>query len=39
LRDRGHGDSLRRGQSRNHAHDCTRPDGNCPQNTPDERQT
>jgi hypothetical protein len=30
LRNRGHGDSLRRGQSRDHTHDCTRPDGNCP---------
>jgi hypothetical protein len=34
LRDRGHGGSLRRGQSRSSTHDCTRPDGNCPQITP-----
>jgi hypothetical protein len=33
LRDRGHGDSLRRGRSRDHAHDCTRLDANCPRIT------
>ncbi len=30
LGDRGHGDLLRRGRSRDHTHDCTRLDGNCP---------
>lgn len=34
LRDGGHGDSLRRGRSNDHAHDCTRPGGNCPRTTP-----
>ena len=33
LGDRGHGDSLRRGRSRDHAHDCTRLDANCPPTT------
>ena len=33
LGDREHGDSLRRGRSRDHAHDCTRLDGNCPRTT------
>jgi hypothetical protein len=36
LRDRGHGDSLRRGQSRNHTHDCKPPNANCPPATPGE---
>jgi hypothetical protein len=30
LGDGGHGDSVRRGRSRHHAHDCTRLDANCP---------
>lgn len=30
LRDRGHGARSVEGRSRDHAHDCTRPDGNCP---------
>ena len=34
LGDGGHGDSLRRGRSRDHAHDCTRLDANCPRITP-----
>jgi hypothetical protein len=33
LRDRGHGGELRRGRSRDHAHDCTRLDANCPRVT------
>ena len=37
LRDRGHGGTFRRGRSRDHAHDCTRLDGNCPRKTPSER--
>src|SRR5512142_603239 len=36
LRDRGHGNALRRGQFREDAHDCTRSDGNCPPSTPGE---
>ncbi len=38
LRDRGHGDSLRRGRSRGRAHDCTLLDENCPRITPGESQ-
>jgi hypothetical protein len=34
LRDRGHGDSLGRGQAWSSTHDCTRPEGNCPQIAP-----
>jgi hypothetical protein len=30
LRDRGHEGSLHRGRSRDHTHDCTRLNGNCP---------
>jgi hypothetical protein len=37
LRDRGHGGWLRRGRSRDHAHDCTHLDGNCPRITPGRR--
>ncbi len=36
LRDRGHGETLRRDRSRDHAHDCTRLDANCPRITPAE---
>ena len=38
LWDRGHGDSLRRGQSGQEAHDCTRSDGKCPRTTPGRRR-
>lgn len=33
LGDGGHGDSLRRGRSRDHPHDCTHLDANCPRTT------
>jgi hypothetical protein len=36
LRDRGHGETLRRDRSSHHDHDCTRHDGNCPRITPAE---
>jgi hypothetical protein len=38
LRDRGHGNALHQGQSREDAHDCTHSDGNCPPSTPGRRR-